>query len=454
MILGRNAELKQLGTYYDRNKSQIVVLYGQKYIGKTTLIKEFMEDKPGYYYCAFPASEREQKYRFGLWLASLGIRTLKYPEFSEVFKSLGKEHSQKKVIVIDEFQHIIKTCPTFMNELISFIHNAWNNQEYLVILSSSSIGFVENSMVSKIGEAAYELSGFIKLKELSFSNLKDYFSLYSNEDCAYVWSMFGGTPGLWSMFDPKLSVKENIIRKILRKNGPLHDVGMNLVSEELRETGVYNTILLSLSEGKYKLNELYDHTEFSRAKISVYIKNLIELELVKKVFSVDTEGRDYAQKGIYGIANHFVDFTYTFLYKNLSLLDFMSAEEFYKKIIQPGLKQYCQRYFSEICLEYMQRLNDQNKLLIKADSFGTWVGKPGIIDIVCYNEEGNATLGVCNFDKPMFTYEDYEWLIFCADKAQLPTDEIYIFSSTRFDEKVTLEGKISSNLKLVLLDRM
>ena len=454
MIIGRNAELKQLSTYYDRDKSQIIVVYGQKYIGKTALIKEFMIDKPGYYYCAFPASEREQKYRFGIWLASLGVRTLKYPEFSEVFKSLGKEHSQKKVIVIDEFQHIIKTCPTFMDELISFIHNSWNDQEYLVILLSSSVGFIENSMVSRIKEAAFELSGFIKMKELSFENLKEYFTIYTNEECSYVWAILGGLPGLWKMFDSKLSLKENIIRKILRDNGPLREVGFNLVNEELRETGVYNTILSALSEGKHKLNELFEHTEFSRAKISVYIKNLMELELVKKVFSVDTEGRDYAQKGIYSISNHFVDFTYSYLYRNLSLLESMSAEDFYKQIVHPTLKNYVQRYFPEICLEYMQKLNDKNKLSIKADSFGTWVGKPGTIDIVCYNEEGRATLGLCNFDKPMFTYDDYEWLMFCADKAELPTDEIYVFSSSRFDEKLTLEGKISKNLNLVLLDRM
>ena len=89
MIIGRNSEIKQLSTYYDRDKSQILVLYGEKYVGKTSLIKEFMVDKPGFYYCAFPAAEREQKYRFGLWLASLGVRTLKYPEFSEVVGALG-----------------------------------------------------------------------------------------------------------------------------------------------------------------------------------------------------------------------------------------------------------------------------------------------------------------------------------------------------------------------------
>lgn len=454
MLNGRTSELKQLNTYYDREKSQILVVYGKKYIGKTALLKEFMQDKPGFYYCAAPAALKEQKYRFGLWLAMQNIKAHKFPEFSEIFAALGKDKTQKKVIVIDEFQHIIKSCPEFINELISFVHNSWNTQEYLVILSSSSVEFVENSMVSKIGEAAFELSGFVKLQELTFKDLRDHFNMYTNEECAAVWAILGGKPGLWEMFDKKISLKDNIIRKILKDNGPLHNTGFELVNEELRETGVYNTILSALSEGKFKLNELYEQTDFSRAKISVYLKNLMELELVKKIFSVDTEGRDYAQKGIYAISDHIVDFTYSFLYRNLSLLELMSAEEFYSVIIQPGLKGYIQRYFPEICLEYMMNENEKGRLQIKADSFGTWVGKPGTIDIVAYNEEGNATLGICNFDKPMFTYEDYEWLMFCADKAQLPTDEVFVFTAGRFDEKLTLEGKVSNNLKLVLLDRI
>ena len=166
MIIGRNSELNQLRNYYERDKSQILVVYGQKYIGKTALIKEFMNDKPGFYFACEPASEREQKYRLGLRLAELGIKTLKYPELSDVFSCIGKKHTQKKVIVFDEFQNILKSNNNFFDELISFIHSNWNNQEYLVILSSSSVGFVENSLVSRIGEAAFELSGFLKLKEV------------------------------------------------------------------------------------------------------------------------------------------------------------------------------------------------------------------------------------------------------------------------------------------------
>ena len=84
-----------------------------------------------------------------------------------------------------------------MKELISFVHNQWNRQDVLVILCSSSIGWIENSMVSKIGEAAYELSGLLKVKELSFEYLKEYFSNYTSEQCIEVYSVLGGFPGLW-----------------------------------------------------------------------------------------------------------------------------------------------------------------------------------------------------------------------------------------------------------------
>lgn len=56
------------------------------------------------------------------------------------------------------------------------------------------------------------------------------------------------------------------------------------LSEESRETAVYDTILATLADGRHgKLNDMYAHTGFSRAKISVYLKNLMELELVENV---------------------------------------------------------------------------------------------------------------------------------------------------------------------------
>lgn len=454
MLLGRNEEISQLATYYDREKSQILVMYGEKYVGKTALLREFMLDKPGFYYHADACSDKEQRYKMGLWLANLGVRTLKYPNYKDVFDCLSSKKTQKKVIVIDEFQNLIKNGSSFMEELISFIHSSWNNQEYLVILVSSSVGFVENTLVSKIGEMAFELSGFLKIKPLKFRNLRDYFSMYTNDDCLVTWSILGGYPGLWKMFDEKISVKDNIIKNIIAKDGALRNVPDELSSSSLREMNVYNTILSALSEGKRKLNDLYEHTDFSRAKISVYIKNLMELEFVNKVFSIDTEGRDNAQKGVYDISHHLIDFYYSYIYRFSSFIDFESPEEFYALRVAPTLKAYVSKYYKEVCTEYLSYQNDKNRLPVKIDKFGSWVGKQGNIDIIGETETGEYIVGLCVYDKPILTYEDYESLLYITRKARIDAVCYYLFAGNRFDEKISLEAKIKDNLNLILIDRI
>src|SRR3990167_1104614 len=45
MLVGRNAELKLLESQYKARGSQIVVVYGRRRVGKSSLIEKFVEDK-------------------------------------------------------------------------------------------------------------------------------------------------------------------------------------------------------------------------------------------------------------------------------------------------------------------------------------------------------------------------------------------------------------------------
>lgn len=454
MFLGRTSELKYLNTYYDRAGSQILVVYGQHSIGKTAIVRQFVQDKPCYYYKARSASEREQLYQWGNELGKEGVKLLKYPSFTDILKAVAGEKDSKKVIVIDDFQNIVKSSTNFMKELVAFVHSNWNSAQVMVILCSSSIGFIENNLINKIGEAAYELSGFLKIKDMDFENMFEYFQGFRIEECIEAYSILGGNPGLWVHFDDKLSIKENIIKNILKSGAYLRQEGERMVSEELRETGVYNTILAAVAAGNHKLNDLYLHTEFSRAKISVYLKNLMELELVEKVFSYDTEGKANVQKGIYRIKNHFVNFYFTYLYPNISMMEQMTPQEFYKKYIAPHFKVYVADYFKLVCNQYMQEQNKRGRLPFVYERSGEWVGKVGNIDLVLQNEKEDTIIGLCNWDKPMMTYEDYEWLLFCAEKAKISPDYIYLFSGGRFDEKLNLEAKVKHNLKLIGVDEL
>lgn len=453
MLLGRSQQLEQLNEYYSREGSQIVVVYGQKHIGKTALVKEFAKDKSVSFYVARACSEKEQVYQWSRELGNKGsIESL--ASFDSIFMALTENVAGKSILVVEEFQNMVKSGSGFMKELITFIDREWENREVLVLLCTSSVGWVENSMLKKIGEAAYALSGLLKIKELNFKDCTAFFPNYTKDQCIEIYAVLGGLPGMWACFDDTYTVKENIIRTILKRNGSLCHDGERLLAEELREPAVYNTILASIAEGRHKLNDLHLHTGFSRAKISVYLKNLMELELVEKVFSFDTEGYDNAQKGIYRISNRFTHFYFKFIYPHLSSLELMDAEAFYASFIAPELKSYVAEYFIDVCKEHLEELNEEGELPFIYDKAGEWIGKVGTIDVVAQDEENNTLLVHCNYDKPMMPYEEYEKLLYCAKKARLEAGYVYLYSIGKFDEKLTLEARVKENLTLVSLKEL
>lgn len=448
MLLGRISELKYLNNYFDREGSQILVVYGQKYIGKTALVKEFMKDKLGYYYYAKACSEREQVYQWANQLQRDGYEIDPFPSFHDIFAKITRHSSGKKVLVIDEFQNIVRASDQFMKELVAFVHSQWNRDEVMVVLCSSSIGWIENSMITRIGDAAYELSGFLKIREMPFEDIIQRYPNFRIEECVETYAILGGFPGLWNHFDDRLTIQQNICRNILDANSFLFEEGERILTDQLREPGVYNTIMASIAAGNHKLNNLYLHTEFSRAKISVYLKNLIELELVEKVFSYDTAGKENVQKGIYRISHPFVDFYYTYMYPYLSDLHSLSVGEFYNRYVMPDFRRYVSGYFKKVCRQHLTKLNNRDKLPIMPDVIGEWVGKEGELDIIAQDEDGRTLIGLCNWEKPV-AYEDYENLLGYARKARINADYVYMYTAFRFDERLNLEAKIKSNLKLI-----
>ncbi len=450
----------------ERSPGRILVVYGEKNVGKTTLLGHFAEGKKGFFYRARSASEREQRCQWARELKMGKGRETVYPTYGEIFQAaLGEPQAEpgetpaaypaeKKYLIVDEFQYVVRAGEEFMRELLAFLHDGRRRSQVLVILCSSSIGWVENSMVNRMGEAAAEISGFLKVRELGFEHVREFFPDFSRRQCVETYAILGGVPGFWSHFDGRLSTKDNICRHILDRKAFLYGEGQRIVAEELREMSVYNTILAAIASGRRKLNDLYLHTEFSRAKISVYLKNLMELELVEKVFSYDTEGKANTQKGVYRISNHFVHFYFTYLYPNLGSLERMDAEEFYKEYIAPTLNLYVANYFSLVCKQRFERWNKEGKLPFRVEKTGEWVGKFGTIDIVAQNEEGKTILGVCNWEKPVMRYDDYEWFLFCAEKARLTADYMYLFSVHDFEERLKLEARVKPNMKLISMDEM
>lgn len=450
MIFNRNKQLSILDKLYTSTENQVAIFYSQYDSDIEDIVKEFIKDKDYFYYKAMQVSEEEQIKLFVNSInKQLSKSTISEFSYSAALKVMQEDKCEKRVVVVNEFQHIIKYSKDFIEEVLKCVHNKWGNQPVLFLLVSQNAYFVENQMVEKISELAYDISGLIKLSDVSFVDIVRYFDKYSSEDLVITYGITSGKCKRIESFDPSLSLKDNIIKNILNKDSYLFNRGLTILPPELREHSVYNTILVNLAAGNNKLNDLHRITGFSRAKISVYMNNLIEHNLIEKLDSIDSLGKDNALKGIYSIKDGFLSFFYRFIFPNISILETTDEELFYKKYIGPYISEIGEAAYKKVCLEYLLILNKMGKLPIKVKSSGKWFGKVGNIDIVLTDENGRNIIGYCEFSKECMSYEDYEWLCFCVKQAKISDDIYYLFSKKSFDERIIKEAEKAGNIYLI-----
>ena len=165
MFVGRKKEIAYLEELYRKNRTDILCLYGHRGVGKTSLVLSFAANKSYYYYEARPVSD---ELAVEIACREAGKEVDENNLYGSFFESItySEGSGDKKVLVIDEFQNIIKNDEAFIKALIEYTDSI--EEQVLVIFISSSISFVENGLVPKIGQYARMFSGFYKLAPLAF----------------------------------------------------------------------------------------------------------------------------------------------------------------------------------------------------------------------------------------------------------------------------------------------
>lgn len=425
MLIGREQEYAYLEEYMKKPGSQMVVFYGQKFMGKTSFLLDFCE-KRTFSYCLVHSIEAN-------WMRH---------NLNESINELAeKESDEKKILIVDEFQGFAKD-EQFMATLFAFMQV----QNVLVVLVSSEVNWVETLMVKSFGRSVASINGFYKCRELSFESICELYPEYNRANLFIMYSIFGGIPGLWNYFDEEMSIEDNIVHNILSDKCSLRQIGYSYSMTGLRESGVYDTILLCMANGNTKLNNLYNLTGFSRAKISVYLKTLMEQEQINKVYSIDCVGFENSQKGIYDISNHFTAFWFKFIYLHEDKLQLMDEVDFYNTYIKDYLLEFCGKYLREVVKEYFIKMGMYD--VSKKYSPDCFLGKKNTIGLA-WKEKTIYHIVSCSQIKIMTTYEDYETLVQAADEAKMREREYYIVSFRDFDEKLTLEARMKENVHLL-----
>jgi len=137
------------------------------------------------------------------------------------------------------------------------------------------------------------------------------------------------------------------------------------------------------------------------------------------------------------------------VYPHLSDLYMMSPEDFYDTYIEKELDDYLNRYFINVCMEYLSLLNQIRRLPLVVTKMGTWVGKTGNIDIIAQSADRQNIVGICNWEKEEFTLSMCKDLFDSMTKAKITSNHIYLFSATSFSPDVVELSKLDKRFELV-----
>ena len=290
-FIGREHELNFLDRCYHASKAQLVFLYGRRRIGKTETLFEFARDKTHIFFAAPEATRDEQLALFSKRLFEAGAPASRYlSRFTSWTDALEEiialPSSGRKLVIIDEFPYLVKSDPS----LPSVLQNLWDSQlksqDIMIVLCGSALSYIEGNLLAEKNPLYGRATGILKMEPMDYKTAAQFFPSYCPTDQVLAFSILGGIPHYLAQFDDCLTIEENIKRNILTKGCVLYSEVEFLLHQELRETSVYNGIIQAIALGATNLGEISSRAMIDSQKASVYLKNLIELGIVKREFSV------------------------------------------------------------------------------------------------------------------------------------------------------------------------
>lgn len=467
MFIGREEELKFLEDKYDTEDGQLIVLYGRRRVGKTETLREFCKGKPHVFFSCTQTTDRVQLQKFSKQILKENIPAGNYiTEFDDWEKAIGAildlpYGEQKKLLVIDEFPYMCKGNKS----IPSILQNLWDaklrDANVMIILCGSAMSFIEKELLAEKNPLYGRATGIYKMKEMGFYDAIKFFPEYSERDKVIAYSVLGGIPHYLRQWSPKLSIAENVKRNILTKGCILYSEVDFLLHQELRETPVYNSIIEAVALGNTTLNNISQKSLVEdTSKTSVYLKNLMELGIVKREFSVDAKVKEQANgnRGTYKLTDNFFRFWYAFGFANFSQLEDGDVDGVYQYIVAPVLHEFSSVIFEDVCQEFVREMQKKNALPFRYSKMGRWMGRTTIrdknaenglrigeteIDLLCIDAKAeNYMVGECKFKKELFTYTEYLNTLSKLTPLKEKANFYYaLFSENGFDEKIVDAAK-------------
>ena len=405
-FVDRKNELEFLNKEYSRKESSLIILYGRRRIGKTSLIKEFGKNKNMLYFLATEESEAQNREMLKNIIASRFnnelLSSISVDNWEILFNTLVSEKSEdKKIIVLDEFQYLGKVNPSFPSIFQKIWDEILKNNNIMVILCGSLINMMESQTLNYTSPLYGRRTGQIKLKQIPFENYNEFFSeKMSERELIEKYAVTGGIPKYIESFKENDNIYNEIKNHVINKQSYLYEEPNFLLQNEVSEVGNYFSIIKSIAAGNRKLGNIASSLSVSPTNLSKYLQTLINLDILEREVPITETNPEKSKKGQYKVKDNFISFWFQFIYPNRALLEMDKSDVVLKKIKSNFIDNHVAFIYEEICIQKMWGMVADGRLEAQYTKIGRWWNNSAEIDIVGLNEEDNSIIfGECKYYK-------------------------------------------------------
>ena len=316
-FIGRKQELQILEDEHAR-KGGFVVVYGRRRVGKTTLIKQFIQNKDALYFLASNESEQLNMQRFARDVAAFigqpELASATYNDWRTLFTLFANyKKDRKKVLVIDELPYLIQANSSLPSVLQYVWDEILSDSKTTLILCGSHTHMMLSEVLSRESPLYGRRTAQIKLQPLTFFEIQEGFLNRNFREQLQIYAICGGVPKYLEFFDTNKSITETITRNAFATSGFFYDEPRFLLAQDTRNPINHYSLLHTIAQGNHRPSDIANRMQRGQNDISPYLKTLEELGYIERRVPATEKYPERSKMGLYYIGDALLRFWFTYI---------------------------------------------------------------------------------------------------------------------------------------------
>lgn len=387
-FFNRERELEQLEAAWQSPRSALVILWGRRRVGKSTLLSRFASGKRAVYLYGTRMADHDILADLATEAAEVFnepyLRAAPFPTWDAALDYFAERaRDQRLLVILDEFPYLCEATPG----LDTLVQRWWDrvsaSVQLVVVLAGAGLSFMEG-LTGVRGPLHGRRTAQVEVHPFDYFDAARFFSHLEAGDRVRAYACFGGIPAYLQHWTPHYGLAQQVQRTMLSPGHALFSEGEQLLRTEFHQEALYASILRAVAAGEERPSDIARAVgRRSADEIFDHLRRLQELRFLHREVPVTEIERPRTQRVLYRLADPYLRFWFRFVSPFRSFLQLGGSASLWEEEIAPALDEFVARTtWEQVCAQHLWRRQQAGQLGVRIAQLGRWWNGQDEIDLV------------------------------------------------------------------------